>query len=203
MPQGCWFETKLYVYASSSPLGGASEVTHRVYIPPLPPRPPPAHAPQEHRARLPPVSPVPLDRLGGREAAQLQQAAARKGLTGRDKAGAGSAVPLRGNLRTPEGSVGTEVSKSTAGSVSCQAECPDRQPCLQARAHGLCPGLCPDSLRRQARAAAAGLRLPSELRREPGAQHSLAGVSIPEKPRRAACPGGELSERRCSPAAGC
>lgn len=31
MPLGGWFEAKLYVDASSSPLGGASEATHRVY----------------------------------------------------------------------------------------------------------------------------------------------------------------------------
>lgn len=134
MPLGGWFEAKLYVDASSSPLGGASEVTHRVNTPPLPPHPPPAHAPQEHRARLPPVSPVPLDRLGRWEAAQLQQAAARKGLTGRDRAGAGPSLPLssaaEGESESPRGLPGHGGfqkhgrQRVLPGRVPCQAALP-------------------------------------------------------------------------------
>ncbi|KAL2308326.1 hypothetical protein Nmel_001343 [Mimus melanotis] len=97
-----------------------------------------------------------------------------------------SAVPLKENLRAAEGSLGTEDSKSTARSVSCQAESSARQHCLQAWAHGLCP---------TGTAARPGLRPPLELLGVSGAQHPRAGVSVPEEPRRAACPGDELSSR--------
>lgn len=146
-----------YVYPSSAPFGVGSEATTPRVHPSSAPSCP-AGAPG--RGSLPPVSSVPLDWLRGWEAAQLRQAAADKGLTARDRAGAGPSpspsLPLSSAVEkeSAEGSLGTEVFKSTASSVSWQTESPARQHCLQAWAHGLCP---------TGTAARPGLRPPLEL----------------------------------------
>lgn len=142
------------------------------------------------------MSPVPLDRLRGREAAQLRQAAAGKGLTERDRAGAGRSLPLssaaKGESECPGGSPRGLPGHGGFQKHGKQRALPGSIPCRRGHT-GSNPHLCPDSHRSQARVSAAGLCLPLER----------VGVSIPEKSRQAACPGGELSERRCSPAAGC
>lgn len=132
------------------------------------------------------MSPVPLSPFRGREAAQLQQAPAGKGLTGRDRAGASPSLPLSSAAEGEfEGSRGFPghggfqkygKQRILPGRVPCQPTLP-----AGVGTRGSDPSLCPDSHGSQARAAAAGLCLLSEqLLGVSGAQHSLAGVSIPE-----------------------
>lgn len=133
--------------------------------------------------------PCHLSPFRGREAAQLQQAAAGKGLTGGDRAGAGASLPLSSaaegeseGSRRLSGHGGFQKhgkQRILPGSVPCQATLP-----AGVGTRGSDPSLCPDSRGSQARAAAAGLCLLFELLGVSGAQHSLAGVSIPELPVR-------------------
>lgn len=85
------------------------------------------------------MSPVPLDRLRGREAAQLRQAAAGKGLTERDRVGAGRSLPLSSAAKGEFEFPGEPPRAPWARRFpeARQAACPARQHSLQAWAHGL------------------------------------------------------------------